>query len=90
MRGDALENSRERERQREKETDGLYTTPRSTKSANCFSSRGRPADGESKKEKGRVCIGKEMHSSTFNIYSHPLCRVRGNRIFTISDYAPKN
>jgi hypothetical protein len=31
-----------------------------------------------------------MHSSTFNIYSHPLCRVRGNRIFTISDYAPKN
>lgn len=32
--------------------------------------------------------GGEMHSSTFNIYSHPLCRVRGNRIFTISDSIP--
>lgn len=68
-------------------------------SANCFSSRGRectppsscsrmPASPMGGGDQLMGVDGGEMHSSTFNIYSHPLCRVRGNRIFTISDSIP--
>jgi hypothetical protein len=77
--------TRELERQREKETDGLDTAP---KAPTALAPGPGPGQAQLMGVKRVVVVGREMHSSTFNIYSHPLCRVRGNRIFTISDYVP--
>jgi hypothetical protein len=77
--------TRELERQREKETDGLDTAP---KAPTALAPGPGPGQAQLMGVKRVVVVGREMHSFTFNIYSHPLCRVRGNRIFTISDYVP--
>jgi hypothetical protein len=77
--------TRELERQREKETDGLDTAPNAP---TALAPGPGPGQAQLMGVKRVVVVGREMHSSTFNIYSHPLCRVRGNRIFTISDYVP--